>query len=54
MIVFIRVACGAGISFEPNVYAPPKSITVPATAQQANAAPISCPSCWRAGVAPTR
>mgnify|MGYP005605535047 CR=1 FL=1 len=28
-------------------------MTVAATAQQANAAPISCPTCWRAGVAPT-
>ena len=29
-------------------------MTVAATAQQAQAAPMSWPSCWRAGVAPTR
>ena len=45
MIVFISVACGAGISFEPNSYALPSSITVAATAQHAKAAPISWPSC---------
>ena len=54
MTVFMSVACGAGMSFEPNVYALPSSSTVPATAQQANAAPMNWPSCWRAGVAPTR
>ena len=53
-IVFIRVAWGAGISFEPKVYAVPRRMIVAATAQQANDAPINWPNCWRAGVAPTR
>src|SRR3954447_6158837 len=52
--VFINVACGAGSAGEPNVKALPSSSTVPATAQQANAAPMNCPNCCRAGVAPTR
>src|SRR5947207_666828 len=52
--VFISVACGAGSSGEPNVNALPSSRTVPAIAQHANAAPMNWPSCWRAGVAPTR
>src|SRR5437762_1588653 len=52
--VFISVACGAGSSGEPNVNALPSSNTVPAIAQHANAAPMNCPNCWRAGVAPTR
>src|ERR1044071_384871 len=51
--VFISVACGAGRSGEPNVKALPRSSTVPAIAQQANAAPRNWPNCWRAGVAPT-
>src|SRR5688500_6461142 len=52
--VFISVACGAGRSGDPNVNARPRSSTVPAIAQQANAAPMNCPSCCLAGVAPTR
>src|SRR5438067_8562947 len=52
--VFMSVACGAGSSGEPNVNALPSSRTVPAIAQHANAAPMNWPSCWRAGVAPTR
>src|SRR5688500_8934753 len=52
--VFISVACGAGRSGDPNVNARPRSSTVPAIAQQANAAPMNCPSCCFAGVAPTR
>src|SRR6185295_283263 len=52
--VFISVACGAGSCSEPNVNAWPRMSTVPAIAQQAHAAPITWPSCWRAGVAPTR
>ena len=52
MIVFISVAWGAGISFVPKPYVP-SSRTVAATAQHAKAAPMSWPSCWRAGVAPT-
>ena len=39
--VFISVACGAGRSAEPNVNAVPSSSTVPAIAQQANAAPMN-------------
>src|SRR3954468_15191829 len=54
MTVFISVACGAGNSGEPNVNALPRRSTVAATAQHANAAPMNCPNCWRAGVAPTR
>ena len=54
MTVFISVACGAGSSREPNVYALPSRSTVAATAQQAKAAPMSWPNCCRAGVAPTR
>src|SRR3954462_9441473 len=54
MTVFISVACGAGNSGEPNLNAEPRSSTVPAIAQHANAAPMNCPNCWRAGVAPTR
>src|SRR3954469_5561874 len=52
--VFINVACGAGNAGEPNVNALPRRSTVAATAQHANAAPMNCPNCWRAGVAPTR
>ena len=54
MMVFMRMACGAGRSREPKVQARPSRRTVAATAQQAKAAPISWPSCCRAGVAPTR
>ena len=36
------------------MYAVPSKSTVPATAQQANDAPMTWPNCWRAGVAPTR
>ena len=39
MIVFIKVACGAGRSRVPKEYALPRSSTVAATAQHANAAP---------------
>ena len=52
-MVFIKVACGAGSSREPKVYALPRSKTVAATAQHAKAAPMSWPSCCRRGVAPT-
>src|SRR3954465_3231859 len=54
MMVFISVAWGAGSSRAPNVQALPNSSTVAATAQQAKAAPRSCPSCCFPGVAPTR
>jgi hypothetical protein len=53
MIVFINVACGAGSSCEPNPYALPRNSSVAATAQHAVAAPMYCPTCCSAGVAPT-
>src|SRR3954452_5277621 len=52
--VFINVACGAGSSGDPNVNARPRRSTVPAMAQQAQAAPRNWPNCCFAGVAPTR
>src|SRR6185503_15164200 len=39
---------------DPNVNCLPSSSTVPAMAQHANAAPMNCPNCCLAGVAPTR
>ena len=53
MIVFINVACGAG-SMSPPKPDFPNSVNVAATAQHAVAAPMSCPNCCFAGVAPTR
>src|SRR5258707_6624131 len=52
--VFISVACGAGSSGDPKVKARPSRSTVPAMAQQAQAAPRNWPNCCFAGVAPTR
>src|SRR3954452_21196344 len=52
--VFISVACGAGSSGDPKVKARPRRSTVPAMAQQAQAAPRNWPNCCLAGVAPTR